>query len=51
MWNFLKQNRDSPSSTQDVGPYSNYRMAIRLELTQRIASFHREPWPWLTIVI
>jgi malate dehydrogenase (oxaloacetate-decarboxylating) len=39
MWNFFKRNRDSRSSAQDVGPYSNYRMAIRLELTQRTGVF------------
>ena len=39
MWNFFKRIRDSHSSSQDVGPYSNYRMAVRLELTQRTGVF------------
>ncbi len=39
MWNFFKRNRDSHSSSQDIGPYSNYRMAVRLELTQRTGVF------------
>ena len=39
MWNFFKRNRDSRSTTQDLGPYSNYRMAVRLELTQRNGVF------------
>lgn len=39
MWNFFKRNRNNHSTTQDIGPYSNYRMAVRLELTQRIGVF------------
>jgi len=39
VWNFFKRIRDSHSSSQDVGPYSNYRMAVRLELTQRTGVF------------
>ncbi len=39
MWNFLKRNRDGQSHVQDVGPYSNYRMAVRLELNQRTGVF------------
>ena len=39
MWNFFKRNRDSRITTQDLGPYSNYRMAVRLELTQRTGVF------------
>ncbi|MEJ2231887.1 MAG: hypothetical protein P8X46_11990 [Nitrospirales bacterium] len=39
VWNFLKRNRDSQSSSQDIGPYSNYRMAVRLELNQRTGVF------------
>ena len=39
MWNFFKRNRDSRSTSQDIGPYSNYRMTVRLELTQRPGVF------------
>ena len=39
MWNFFKRNRDGRSSAPDIGPYSNYRMAVRLELTQRTGVF------------
>ncbi|MGD9850189.1 MAG: NAD-dependent malic enzyme [Nitrospirales bacterium] len=39
MWNFFKRNRDSRSASQDIGPYSNYRMTVRLELTQRPGVF------------
>lgn len=39
MWNFFKRNRDSRSAAQDIGPYSNYRMTVRLELTQRPGVF------------
>ena len=39
MWNFFKRNRNSHSTAQDIGPYSNYRMAVRLELTQRTGVF------------
>ena len=39
MWNFFRRNRDSRTTAQDVGPYSNYRMAVRLELTQRTGVF------------
>lgn len=39
MWNFFKRNRESRSASQDIGPYSNYRMTVRLELTQRPGVF------------
>ena len=39
MWSFLKRNREIHRTSQDVGPYSNYRMAVRLELTQRTGVF------------
>ncbi len=39
MWNFFKRLRNTQSTTQDIGPYSNYRMAIRLELTQQTGVF------------
>ena len=39
MWNFFKRNQNSQSTAQDIGPYSNYRMAVRLELTQRTGVF------------
>ncbi len=39
MWNFFKRSRHSHSTDQDIGPYSNYRMAVRLELTQRTGVF------------
>ncbi len=39
MWNFFKRHREPRSTEQDVGPYSNYRMAVRLELTQRTGVF------------
>ena len=39
MWNFFKRNRNGHSAAQDIGPYSNYRMAVRLELNQRTGVF------------
>ncbi len=39
MWNFFKRQQNGQSSSQDIGPYSNYRMAVRLELTQRTGVF------------
>ncbi len=39
MWDFFKRNRNSHNTAQDIGPYSNYRMAVRLELTQRTGVF------------
>ena len=39
MWNFFKRLQHGQSSSQDIGPYSNYRMAVRLELTQRTGVF------------
>ena len=39
MWNYFKRSRDSRNAAQDIGPYSNYRMTVRLELTQRTGVF------------
>ncbi|MCA9453567.1 MAG: hypothetical protein KC584_13215, partial [Nitrospira sp.] len=39
VWNFFKRQQNGQSSSQDIGPYSNYRMAVRLELTQRTGVF------------
>ena len=38
VWNWLSKGR-SKSSSEDIGPYSNYRMTVRLELTQRPGVF------------
>lgn len=39
MWNLFKRTRERRDSSQDIGPYSNYRMTVRLELTQRTGVF------------
>ena len=38
VWNWLSRGR-SKTSSEDIGPYSNYRMTARLELTQRTGVF------------
>lgn len=39
IWNWLGKGRGKKSHSKDIGPYSNYRMAVRLELNQRPGVF------------
>lgn len=39
IWNWFGKRRGQKVSEKDIGPYSNYRMAVRLELTQKPGVF------------
>lgn len=39
IWNWFSRGQDKPSALEDLGPYSNYRMTVRLELNQRTGVF------------
>ena len=39
IWQWLGWGKDTYKPEKDIGPYSNYRLAVRLELTQRPGVF------------
>ena len=39
IWRWLGLSKDSYRPEKDIGPYFNYRLAVRLELTQRPGVF------------
>ena len=39
IWRWLGFSKDPYRPEKDIGPYSNYRMSVRLELTQRPGVF------------